>query len=764
MKNKRTFFAVFLFILLFIMPGLSGMETSEEKTPQSIRNIAAFSRLYGLVRYFYPGDEAAALDWNGFALYGVQQVEKAAGPEELKMRLEELFRPVAPALQVFRTGKTVAFTPESLKPSGKDNLKVISWQHLGVGLGIPDSVYKSTRLNREKSRRSDQNFRAAGNYINAAKYRGNQFRLRGAVKVRAGEGLLWVFAWKGDGSNIFRKDMEKNPIKAGEWGRYEISGELNEETVYVTFGVGMKGEGEILADDIRLSFRKSETDAWEEVAVNSGFEKDQVNGGADGWWIRNDDSEIVVVSDDAAEGEQCLSLRTIPLEKRALFSNRAAIGDYAEKEIGEGLSIVMPIALYGDEEKTYPVADPQELALLQAEIVAVRLQELTATNLHLRCADLAICWNVFQHFFPYFDLLEIDWHAELIRALKSAYSDQTNSDFEKTLQRLTARLKDGHVNAYFRDGSPYYYPPFAVDCIEGKWTVSALAAGEQTGVCPGDIILTLDGIEIEKAVEEQKQYISAATEGYMRWRLPGYLIAGEEGGTIGIDVLREGKRLHFEEIRSQTRGEYYRMSKRKETEKRREISPGIFYIDLDQVSMPEIIEWMPELKRAKAVIFDLRGYPNSNDDVISHLLKEDDKTADWMRIPQVTRPDFEGVTYQNHGWMKKTSKPRLKAKIVFITDGRAISYAESFMGFIEHYKLATIVGEPTAGTNGNVNIIELPGGFSIYWTGMRVVKHDGSQHHGVGILPNVTVHRTLKGVKEGRDEFLEKALEIAKGK
>ncbi|MDX5437896.1 MAG: peptidase S41, partial [Pontibacter sp.] len=111
--------------------------------------------------------------------------------------------------------------------------------------------------------------------------------------------------------------------------------------------------------------------------------------------------------------------------------------------------------------------------------------------------------------------------------------------------------------------------------------------------------------------------------------------------------------------------------------------------------------------------------------------------------------------------LMKPKRPQLTAKIIFLTDGRAISYAESFMSFIEHYKLATIVGQPTAGTNGNVNPFTLPGGYYISWTGMKVQKHDGSRLHGVGILPNVYVEKTIQGVREGRDEFLEKAMEIA---
>lgn len=41
---------------------------------------------------------------------------------------------------------------------------------------------------------------------------------------------------------------------------------------------------------------------------------------------------------------------------------------------------------------------------------------------------------------------------------------------------------------------------------------------------------------------------------------------------------------------------------------------------------------------------------------------------------------------------------------------------------------------------------------------MKVLKHDGSKHHGVGILPTVPISRTIRGVAEERDEQLERAI------
>ncbi len=76
---------------------------------------------------------------------------------------------------------------------------------------------------------------------------------------------------------------------------------------------------------------------------------------------------------------------------------------------------------------------------------------------------------------------------------------------------------------------------------------------------------------------------------------------------------------------------------------------------------------------------------------------------------------------------------------------------------MEHYHLAWIVGGPTADTNGNVNPLTV---IRSIWTGMKVLKHGGSRHHGVGIRPTVPVIRTRAGVAAGKDEVLDRAIAI----
>jgi C-terminal processing protease CtpA/Prc len=73
------------------------------------------------------------------------------------------------------------------------------------------------------------------------------------------------------------------------------------------------------------------------------------------------------------------------------------------------------------------------------------------------------------------------------------------------------------------------------------------------------------------------------------------------------------------------------------------------------------------------------------------------------------------------------------------------------------------VGEATAGRNGNICLVDLPLGYRMVFTDMQVLKHDGSRHHGVGILPTVKVARILQGIRHGCDEPLERARVAAGG-
>ncbi|ODS73989.1 MAG: hypothetical protein ABS46_19785 [Cytophagaceae bacterium SCN 52-12] len=72
----------------------------------------------------------------------------------------------------------------------------------------------------------------------------------------------------------------------------------------------------------------------------------------------------------------------------------------------------------------------------------------------------------------------------------------------------------------------------------------------------------------------------------------------------------------------------------------------------------------------------------------------------------------------------------------------------------------TIIGSTTAGAHGNVSAIMLPGGLKTMVSGIGVYYPNGTETQRVGIVPDIEVKPTIEGIRKGRDELLEKAVEI----
>jgi hypothetical protein len=439
-------------------------------------------------------------------------------------------------------------------------------------------------------------------------------------------------------------------------------------------------------------------------------------------------------------------------EGAKIFNYQPEFGEITTKKIIDEIYCQIPLVLYCNDKYTYPKADTNLLRNLKADLNKF---DYNQEKLSLRLGNVINVYNVFQHFYPYFDVLSINWDDELEKALLRCYSDKTPKDHLKTLQKFTAPLKDGHC--YVSCSTiRFSAPPISWEWVENKLVITNLYK-KIPNLQIGDVVTLIDGIIPENYFEEVNSFISAGTQSRLNYLANRLSLAGDKGSRLRITVKDKPIDLIREDVN-------YSLSKEKPRYKK--IDEGIWYLNIDRIEMDTINKLLPVLEKCKAIICDARGYVKNNHDFITHLMKSDDTTTSWMQVPQIIYPDQENITgYSKFNWIAfmKAKKPYLgDKKVVYIIDGTAISYAESCMGYIEGYKLATIIGQPTAGTNGNINPFDLPGGYSIGWTGMRVLKHNGSQHHAIGIKPDIYVSKTIQGIREGRDEFLEKAIEIAK--
>jgi hypothetical protein len=588
MKKRHFLFGLFLITLLF-----SGCNSKLRK----VKNLETFAKVYGYVRWFYPSDEAAKIDWTSFAVYGVSKVENARSQNQLKKELLNLFKPIAPALQIENAFQSPGFDLKSIVPSDTSGFKPVTWIHYGVYLGEKSNIYQSKRTNRQTPSTQLKNY-------------------------------------------------------------------------------SMK--------------------------------------------------ELVLTS-----------------------SHSPKIGDYITKNIGSDLVCIMPLVLYGTSKQTYPIPDTVSTRKLNNEIQHVHNLSLNIKNSAAKLANTVITWNVFQHFYPYFDVVHVDWGKELEISLQDVLNSRSEADYFKCISRMIAKLEDGHGVVSCNNIDQWGFPvSFAY--IENKVVIS----GSNSSLFKrGDIIESIDGRSAIEELISQESLISGSPQ-LKRYRALNMFGSDFSQSKAHIILSRDGKTLKIKADRT-LRCNLFSNILKAENFQSLDYGDGIYYVICHSY---EFENELNNLIKAKGIVisslFDIS-------EIIPHLIKESVWSPIW-NIPITTYPDRVNVVFDTSQWKFDPLKPLISAKLAFIVEPFRVSSGETFLSFIDYYKLGKLVGDTSAGTNGNVNFIELMGDYSIMWTGMKVLKQDGSQHHLIGYRPDFPVKRTIKAIKENRNEYLDKALEILK--
>jgi len=724
----------------------------------AIQNLRAFARLYGYVRWFHPSDEAAAIDWDRFAVYGTRQVAAARTPNELATALRKLFQPIAPTIRVYPAG-THPDRP-ALIPPDTAGFQVVAWQHEGVELATRGQ-YRSIRLHRP-----DPGVEPEGQVyaqVGAGGLQGKRLRLSAEARLAdGGSAQLHLAMVVGrESGRGFADFMRDRPITSGEWSSYEIVGPVAKDATDVTLAAVLVGVGEARVRRLRLQVEDGS--GWRDVdGLDTRFRSllpgdSTITDG--GWGVGSRGGEHRIEVADEGGGEPTLVLA---LDRQAaaepLFSEHPKLGDATDAPLARELRAWVPLALDGDGHATFPAAPDDALRRLHAALDSIDLGAADATDAAVRFADVVIAWNVIQHFYPYFDVVHTDWDAALTRALLEARADTGALDFHGTLTRMLEPLDDAHADVFHPLFREWRGIPVSVDWIEDRVVVTA--SKDTTTARPGDVVRSIDGEPVTQWLEKAMAEVSGS-DGWRHYRALTHPFRGfgrgEPGTEARLEVDREGQVVTTAHIRDAEGA-----PQPARPADFAEVAEGIRYVDLTRTRLADVEAHIEELAAARGVIFDLRGYPTDNDvrEVLGHLSADTLRSEHWD-VPRVIRPDREElVGWRTAQWTIAPRPPLLHGEVVFLSDARAVSFPEGVLGLVEAYHLAPIVGRPTAGVTGNVNPFDLPGGYRMSWTGMRYLKPDGTRHQGIGVRPTVPVRRTVAAVREGRDEDLEAAVRL----
>jgi hypothetical protein len=738
--------------ILILVVLAAGVTFAQSAAPRQleIENTAAFARLYGVVRHFYPSDAAALLDWNRFAVYGVGRARNAPTAAALQVALEEMFAPLGPGIVV---GTKLPPAPAIGAADGS----LVAWRYRGPGgLSTAAGPYTAGRTNRAGLvTPADANtFVAMAQSIPAAAYRGKTMRLTARARVpdpaAAGWAGLWLRVDRPDQPPGFFDNMQDRPIRSTEWREYVIEGPIADDATNIVMGPLASGGMSAEFDAFEVSALVD--GKWTPVSItNGGFED---AGGTAGWVRANaaPTANVTVATTAAAEGTRHLRLTASTATQAPPAQGAAPSNAHVDVDLGSGLTARVRLSLTDAEAR----ASAPALEGLRKAIASVA-DPNGRSDAEVRLADVVVAWNILRHFYPYWQEAGVDWDARLRPQLAAAAAAQARAGHHDALRMLVADARDGHGSvADTVAGERRALLPIRLALVEGQVIISASAAGDAP---VGSVVTAIRNRSSSELLEEGMR-LSSGTAQWRQSRTLQELILCVRDSTVTIALqLADGRPR---DVALPCTAQQFVAEPRPEPIT--QVATGTWYVDLTRAMTAQVRPMLPALAAASGIVFDLRGYPtDAGAFLLGHLIDAPENDR-WMHVPHITGPFGQLDGWQSFGWNLQPATPYLPARRVFLTDGRAISYAESVMGYVADRKLATIIGGPTAGTNGNVVTAATPGGFAMAFTGMRVTGHDGrTPFHLVGVPPHIPLQPTLAGLRAGRDELLERALEVLRG-
>lgn len=379
-------------------------------------------------------------------------------------------------------------------------------------------------------------------------------------------------------------------------------------------------------------------------------------------------------------------------------------------------------------------------------------------------------WNAIYYFYPYKHLIGENWSATLPRSIRLLEAARDSLEYAQAAAEMVTYIHDSHggVTASVALANFLGRVPIAVQLqyIAGQPVVISVAddsATKASGIAVGDVILKVDGEDVAVRRARRAKYTAYSTPQSLDAIIAKRLLWGVDSTPAQVTVRDRNDRVR--ELSLPRRAALAMLIQYPRAGPIMKMLPGnIGYADLSLLSVAMVDSMFEMFKNTKAIILDDRGYPQGTAWSIAPRLtdKETVPAASFQR-PLVMSPDSsEWTTYSFVQYTPPTTKWRYHGKTVLLVDERTVSQAEHTGLLFEAANKTIIVGSPTMGTNGDVTTVALPGGLYARFTGHDVRHADGRQLQRVGLQPDVVVRPTLAGIRAGRDEVLERALEILK--
>ena len=378
-----------------------------------------------------------------------------------------------------------------------------------------------------------------------------------------------------------------------------------------------------------------------------------------------------------------------------------------------------------------------------------------------RLLTLIKFWNAVEYFYPYKYLIDEKWD-NVLKEMIPRFMDVTDElKFHLLIRELTIKIDDSH--AFFRSpklkeffGEKQF--PFNYTFVDDQVVITHLLDDSLARINDfqvGDVVLEIDGERVLTKYEQTKKYYNGSNEltkrnysfvGLLRGHTDQVSMTYERGGVISTKTVNRYSR-------SEISFNY------PEKPLWKKINEHIGYVDVTSLTEKNLDEVMESLFEMKSIIFDVRGYPEF---ILYELAKYTlNEPVEFFRA---IRPDYTypgKFIWRDTFTIGKRNKNAYSGKVIILINEDTQSLAEFTAMSLQAVENSITVGHQTSAANGDVSTYTFFDECTTWISGLGAYYHNMDQTQRIGLKVDVEVYETLEGIREGRDELLEKAIQVA---
>ena len=373
-------------------------------------------------------------------------------------------------------------------------------------------------------------------------------------------------------------------------------------------------------------------------------------------------------------------------------------------------------------------------------------------------------WNIIQYYFPYKNLLDEDWKNVLEEFIPKVLNAKDATEYTLVMLELVGRIRDTHaffLSAVLDNYRGLRYTPLELTFVEDKAIVTGYydeQLGKATGLKVGDVIASVNGITVENIIREELKYRPASNYSTQLRNIATDLLRMRDS-VAQIEYVR-GKvrqRAAIKTFSTKDINIYSRKMEKDTCFKR--FDGNIAYIHNGFLKIAYLPKIWKALRDTKGLIIDIRNYPGDFPIfALSNYLMPQNIPFVKFTNGSIMQPG--AFTFYNTLSVGKKNKDYYKGKVIILVNELSQSSAEYHAMAYRVHPNATVIGSTTAGADGNVSYFDLPGGIRTAMSGIGIYYPDGGETQRIGIVPDIVCKPTIEGIQEGRDELMEKAIEI----